>query len=149
VSAERLLAPLAIRCAVLGGVVLLAAIPVYVFVEPPWRPLVARLAAAFVLGVALLQLRSAVADQLAHGEVSALDEARGRPGPPPAVPLRFEDLMNDVRAARRSRRYFEKVLWPRLAALASRPLVRPPAWPGRGPSLARLRDVVAAIEREP
>ena len=60
-SGDRLLAPIAIRCAALGGVVLLAALPVYVFVEAPWRPLVARLAVAFVLGVALLQLRAVVA----------------------------------------------------------------------------------------
>ena len=65
-SAERLLAPIAIRGAALAGVVLLAAVPVYVFVEPPWRPLVARLAVAFVLGVTLLQLRAAVAARVAH-----------------------------------------------------------------------------------
>ena len=67
---DRLLAPVAIRGAVLGGVVLLAAVPVYVFVEAPWRTLVARLAVAFVLGVALLQLRGAVAARLARAEGS-------------------------------------------------------------------------------
>jgi len=148
VSAERTLVSIAVRCAALGGLVLLATVPVYVFVEPPWRALVARLASAFVLGVALLQLRSALADRLAPSGASALDEARDRPGPEPGLPLRFLDLMNDVRAALRSRRYFEKVLWPRLAALASRPLVRPPVRPGRGPSLASLGDVIADIEKQ-
>jgi len=148
VSADRLLAPIAIRCAALGGVVFLAALPVYVFVEPPWRTLVARLAVAFVLGVALLQLRGAVAARLAEGGASALEEARDRRGAPPAVPLRFQDLIGDVRAARRSRRHFERILWPQLTALVSRPLARPPARLGRGPSLASLRDVIGDIERE-
>lgn len=145
--ADRLLAPIVIRCAILGGVVLLAAAPVYVFVEAPWRTLVARLAVAFVLGVALLQLRAAVAARLPRAGGSALEQELARPGNPPAVPLRFEELIDDVRATRRSRGHFERIMWPRLTALASRPLVRPPARLGRGPSLRDLRRVLAEIER--
>ena len=126
-SADRLLAPLAARAAVLAGVVCLAAAPVYIYVESPWRPAVARLAAALVLGVTLLQLRRAVADRLALDGGSPLDEALRRPEPASAVPLRFEDLISDLRTARRSRRYFERALWPRLTALAGRELVRPPS----------------------
>jgi hypothetical protein len=148
VKGERLIAPIAVRCLVLGGIVLLLAVPGYVFAEPPWRPVVARLAVAFVLGVGLLQLRSAVAERLARGGASALDQARDRPGSPPAVPLRFQDLIADVHAAQRSRRHFERALWPRLLALSSRPLARPPARPGRGPGLAALRDVIGEIERQ-
>jgi hypothetical protein len=146
VSADRLLAPVVIRCAVLGGVVLLAAVPVYVFVEAPWRTLVARLAVAFVLGVALLQLRGAVAARLVRAGGSPLEQELGRPGNPPVVPLRFEELIDDVRATRRSRAHFERIMWPRLTALASRPLARPPDRLGRGPSLGDLRRVIADIE---
>jgi hypothetical protein len=149
VKGERLVAPAVIRCAVLGGIVLFLAVPGYLFAEPPWRAVVARLAVAFVLGVGLLQLRGAVAERLARGGVSALDQARDRPGIPPAVPPRFQDLIDDVRAARRSRRHFERALWPRLVALTPRPLVPPPARPGRGPGLAGLREVVGEIERGP
>jgi hypothetical protein len=39
-------------------------------------------------------------------------------------------------------------MWPRLTALASRPLVEPPARLGRGPRLGDLRRVIADIERE-
>ncbi|HTG13507.1 MAG TPA: hypothetical protein VK746_22125 [Candidatus Eisenbacteria bacterium] len=147
-SGDRLLAPIAIRCAALGGVVLLAALPVYVFVEAPWRPLVARLAVAFVLGVALLQLRAVAAARLARAGTSPLEDELARPGSPPAVPLRFEELIDDVRATRRSRGHFERIMWPRLTALASRPLVGPPVRLGRGPSLGDLRRVIADIERE-
>jgi hypothetical protein len=146
VRGDRLLAPVAIRGAVLGGVVLLAAVPVYVFVEAPWRTLVARLAVAFVLGVALLQLRGAVAARLARAEGSRLEQELARPGTPPAVPLRLEELMDDVRAARRSRSHFERIMWPRLTALAGRPLVPPRARLGRGPTLGDLRRVITDIE---
>lgn len=145
--AERLLAPVAVRCAALGGVVLLAALPVYLFVEAPWRTLVARLAVAFVLGVALLQLRGAVAARLARRGRSPLEQALDRSEGPPAVPLRFEELIDDVRATRRSRGHFERTLWPRLIALAGRPVAPPPTRLGRGPSLAGLRRVIADIER--
>jgi hypothetical protein len=148
VSAERLLGPIVIRCAALGGIVLIAIVPLYVFVEPPWRPLVARLAVAFVLGVTLLQLRGAVVARLARGGASAIEQALERPGSPPAVPLRLEELIDDVRATRRSRGHFERIMWPRLTALASRPLARPPARLGRGPSLTELRRVIAELERE-
>lgn len=146
--AERLLARIAARYLALGVVVLLAAVPVYVFVEPPWRGLVARLASALVLGVALLELRRVLVGRLGQGEPSPLDDARGRPASAAAVPLRFTDLVNDVRAALRNRRYFEEAFWPRLVALARSPLVRPPLRAGRGPSLASLRDVLTAVERQ-
>jgi hypothetical protein len=149
VRAERPLARVAVRGAVLAAVVLLATVPVYVYVEPWWRPLVARSASAFVLGVALMQLRRALADRLVDSGDSALDAARGHRGPEPSVPHHFLDLASDVRAALRSRRYFERALWPRLQALTSWPLVRPRVRRGRGPSLASLRDVITAIEKQP
>jgi hypothetical protein len=148
-SADGSLLPIAIRSAALGGVVILATVPVYVFVEPPWRGLVVRLAAAVVLGVSLLQLRTALVNRVAAGGASALDDARRRLWPEPGLPLRFLDLIHDVRTALRSRRHFDKVLWPRLLALAGRPLDRPPLRPGRGPSLASLDEVITAIEKQP
>ena len=148
-TTDRLLVPIAVRAAVLGGVVLLATVPVYVYVEPAWRALVVRLAAALVLGTTLLHLRRALVDHLDRTPASALDEARVRRAPGPGVPHRFQDLINDVRAARRSRRYFEQVLWPRLAAMSSAPLEPPPPRRGRGPSLAGLRAVLETIEKQP
>jgi hypothetical protein len=149
VTTDRRLAPIVVRGAVLGGVVLLATVPVYVYVEPPWRALVVRLAAALVLGTTLLHLRRALVDHLERAPASALDEARVRRGPGPGVPHRFQDLMDDVRAARRSRRYFEQVLWPRLAALSSAPLGPPPARRGRGFRLVSLRAVLDDLEKRP
>jgi hypothetical protein len=146
---DRPLAMILVRCAVLGAIVFVGTVPAYVYVEPGWRPLVARLGASLVLGIALLQLRQALVDRLRQRPGSPLDEARRRGGAEPSVPHHFLDLTRDVRAALRSRRYFDEVLWPRLTAFTSRPLVRPPVRPGRGPSLARLREVISAVEEQP
>lgn len=147
--AERPLLQVAVRCGVLAGLVTLGALPVYVWVEPSWRPLVARLAAGIVLGVTLLQFRGVLIEAVAAAGTPALDAARMARGPEPGVPHHFADLASDVRTAMRSRRYFETVLWPRLEALAGRPLTRPPLRRGRGPGLAGLRAVIAEIEERP
>jgi hypothetical protein len=147
VLADHSLGRVAVRSATLAAVVLIVAVPVYVYVEPSWRAFVARLACAFVLGVALLQFRRALLDRLADLGGSALDTARGRREPEPGVPHHFHDLARDVRTALRSRRYFDKVLWPRLQTLTPDPLPRPAGRPGRGPSLASLRRVIIAIEK--
>jgi hypothetical protein len=146
---EARLAPIALRGLVLAGMVLLAATPAYVFVEPPWRPVVVRLAVALVLGVVLLQLRGALAALVVEDGASMLEVGRNRPPIPAAVPQRLQEMMEDVRAARRSRRHFEQILWPRLTALASRPLTPPRRRLGRGPGLAALRRVIALAERQP
>lgn len=135
-----------LRYGLLVGVVLFAAVPVYVYLEPQWRALVPRLAAALLLGVALLELRGILARRVARHGASALDAARVAPAVEPGVPYRLVELRASVRAGLRSRRHFETVLWPRLTELATRPLPLPRLRRGRGPSLASFRAVVTAIE---
>ena len=137
-----------VRYVVLVGVVLLAAVPVYVYLEPQWRALVPRLAAALVLGMALLELRGILAGRISRHGTSDLDAARISSVIEPGAPQRLLELTASLRAGLRSRRHFERVLWPRLAALATRPLVPPPRRRGRGPSLGSVREIVAAIEDE-
>jgi hypothetical protein len=149
VRADRPLAAVMARSAVLSGVVLLATVPIYVYVEPALRALVARGAAALVLGVTLLQLRRVLAEALEAAGASPLDATRVTRAPEPQVPHHYLGLMSDVRAALRSRRYFDNVMWPRLQALSTSPLDRPPLRPGRGVSLAGLRRVLTALERRP
>jgi len=136
----------AIRYGVLAGVVLLAAVPVYVYLEPGWRAPFARLAAALVLGMALLELRRLLAGRIERPDASPLEAARAPAVVERGAPQRLLELTASVRAGLRSRRHFERVLWPRLVTLAGRPLVPPPPRRGRGPSLARLRDLIASIE---
>lgn len=133
------------RYVLLVAGVLLFSVPVYIYVEPPWRSLVARLAAAAVLGVVLIELRAVLARRTWRGG-SELDDARRRNPPEPGVPEHFLALMDDVRAAARSRRYFEEVFWPRLTALTPDPPARPAARSiRRGPSLASLRKAITSI----
>lgn len=136
------------RYAILVGVVLLAAVPVYVYLEPTWRALFARLATALVLGMALLELRGILAARVERQGPSALEAARIPPVIEPGAPHRLLELTASVRAGLRRRGHFERVLWPRLTALATRPLVPPPPRRGRGPSLASLRELLATIEDE-
>jgi hypothetical protein len=136
------------RYAILAGVVLLAAVPVYVYLEPTWRALFARLIASLVLGMALLELRGILAGRVASQGTSALEAARIPPVTEPGVPHRLLELTASLRAGLRNRGHFERVLWPRLTALATRPLVPPPPRRGRGPSLASLRNLITTIEDE-
>jgi hypothetical protein len=148
VRADRDALVVTARCAVLGGLVLLLAVPVYVYLEAPWRAVVPRLAAAGVLGIVLLELRAALAQRLARHPASALDAARVPAPAETATSLRLRETAAGLRAARRSRRHFEQVLWPRLQTLATKPLTPPPTRRGRGPSLAGLRAVIAALESQ-
>ena len=146
---ERHPARIAAGYAGLVGVALFVTVPVYIFVEPPSRALVTRLATALVLGTVLLELRAALLRRLSAGGDSPLDDARGRSLAEPGVPPRLLALVGDVRAAVRSRRYFDNVFWPRLLTLARRAPERPRVRRGgRGPSLASLQDAIADIERE-
>jgi hypothetical protein len=148
VRADRDALIVTVRCAVLGGIVLLLAVPVYVYLEAPWRAVVPRLAAAGVLGIVLLELRAALAQRFARHEASALDAARVPAPGEDATSLRLRETAAGLRAARRSRRHFELVLWPRLQALSMGPLTPPPSRRGRGPSLAGLRAVIATLESQ-
>jgi hypothetical protein len=93
VLADHSLGRVAVRSATLAAVVLIVAVPVYVYVEPSWRAFVARLACAFVLGVALLQFRRALLDRLADLDGSALETLTPDPLPrPPGRPGRGPSL---------------------------------------------------------
>ena len=138
-----------LRYTTLVGVVALVTVPVYVFVEPPLRAVIARGAVAVVFAVAIFELRGTLLRARSDDGRSALDDARRRGAPGPEIPQHFLALIDDVRAGVRNRRYFEQSFWPRLVELASRPPTPPPVRAlGRGPALADLRDTVSAIENE-
>lgn len=137
-----------VRYAVLAAGVTLAAVPLYFYLEPPGRRVVPHVAAAFVLGIALLELRATLAGRLAEEGGSALEAALVPAPLDDGVPHRLRETEASLRAALRSRRHFDRVLWPRLLALAGRPLVPPPPRRGRGPRRRDVEAVVARIEAE-
>ena len=138
--------------AVVTALVALAAMPTYLALSPAWRPVVIRLASAVaVVGGCVRALRWA-RGAAAPAAVSPLDSP-APPAPGPELDARFLALRDDVIYGVRSRRYFDVILAPRLAALAG-PEGLPPVAPRRGlrrrgPSLRTLEALVAEIERRP
>lgn len=129
--------------------ILLVAIPAYLGLSPAWRPIALRAACA-ILGVAgCLRVVRVVRASVGRPAPSPLDAP---PAPAPEVEMdeRFLRLRDDLIYSRRSRRYFDAVLWPRIAELAEVPLSRPPARPhlGRiGPSQRALEQLIGEVER--
>lgn len=139
---------------VLLVVVAIVTVIVYRFAEPAYRPPVVRAAAGLVLGVVLLHARGLVRQSLESDPPSLFDAALARVPAVPVLDRLFEQLRSEVTFGTRSVSYFEHVLWPRLARLyagvgGDGALAKPPGWRwlGRGPSLAALGEVVAAVER--
>jgi hypothetical protein len=141
------------RLAAWGVLALLAAlalIPGYLTVPPDWRPVVVRLACAFLVIVGSTRIIGRVRRSIEGEARSPLDPAR-RPARRPVLDERFTRVRDDVVFSTRSRRYFETILWPRLRKLGATELPPPERRPlgRRGPSLRTLERVVAGIERRP
>jgi hypothetical protein len=146
--AERSRRRLAARL-LLGALLVLAAVPLYLAVNPSWRLSLARLICAAIAAVGCARIIRAVRRRIEEDPRSPLD-APPRPAPPPALDGRFLRLRDEIRFSARRRRYFETILWPRLQALAGGDLPRPAArrrLRGRGPSRAAIAGLIAEIER--
>jgi len=134
---------------ILIGLLVLAAIPVYLALDPSWRPMMVRLACAGAVTVGSIRVVRGVRRTTDGHSLSPID------APPPAPPTAILDEVflrrrDELAYSVRSRRYFDAVLWPRLLALAGTPLPQPPGrrWLTRlGPSRATLESLIAQIER--
>jgi hypothetical protein len=134
--------------ALVTAIVLLAAIPCYLLLDPFWRPLALRVAGAGLVVAGCVRLVGRVRRSLDEDPASALD------GPPPvprasALDERFLRLRDDLVFSTRSRHYFDAFLWPRLQKLGAG-VEPPPERRGprrRGPSLAALNRLISGIER--
>ena len=129
------------------ALVILAAMPMYLFVEMRWRPVVVRITTALILGVFLKRVHKGIVGVVLRDMVSTFDAALASPPPPPRPDSRLVELVAAVKAAVRSRRAFEHWVWPRLAGLARTPVAAPRSRRfGLGPSLDDLCVIVKAIE---
>jgi hypothetical protein len=114
---------------------------------------VIRFAVAFVVAVILIHIRSYFRGDPRWDPPSPFEDALIRQPAMPKLDSGFTKLREEVANSRASRSYFEKVLWPRLAALArTRGLsgdLPPPAarrWLGRGPSGKSIAGLIDHIE---
>jgi hypothetical protein len=143
-----------VACLAWGAAVTAVAYPIYVSVGDAYQEVVVRLAAAAILGIVMLQIRSRLARGLEEEPRSRFDLAREPTSREVKVDPHLRELFGEVRNSVKSRRYFEHVLWPRLLALARRQALtlRPPAlrWPTtRGPSLISIAKLISTIEHKP
>jgi len=127
----------------------LVAIPAYLGLSTAWRPIALRAACAVLAAAGCLRVVRAVRGAVGRPAPSPLDAA---PAPPPEVEAdeRFLRLRDDLIYSRRSRRYFDVVLWPRIAELAGTAVSRPPVrrqLPRLGPSLSALERLIGEVER--
>jgi hypothetical protein len=124
------------------------------FVDASLRSVAVRLLAAVVLALAALRVRAVVKRRLDEQPSSSFELARRRAVTLDAEPSRLAQLESEIRAATRSQRFFDAVLWPDLLALAEGRTGTPAGWLarppgrsfGRGPSRAALDRIVAEIE---
>jgi hypothetical protein len=132
----------------LAVLVLLAAIPGYLTLDPSRRPLAVRLAGAVIVVVGCIRVVGAVRRTRDSEPPSALDAPP--PGSrPPTLDERFLRTRDDLLFSRRSQRYFDVFLWPRLRTLGGADLAPPVARRRRGPSWSTLERLIAGIERRP
>ena len=137
-----------------GALLALATTPLYLFAIPAYKPLVFRLAAAAVVGVALIHLRKTLRERFDAQLDSAFERALQANTPQPELAPSFVDLRDEIRFGTASRGYFDRVLWPRIVAVAQRTAVAGPAAPEqprgrlfrRGPSRTALSNAIADIE---
>ncbi len=134
--------------AVATALVLLAAIPGYLLLDPLWRPFALRITGALIVVTACVRLVGRVRRSLDEDAASALDAPPPAPRAP-ALDERFLRLRDDLVFGTRSRHYFNAFLWPRLQKLGAG--VELPAerrgTRRRGPSLGALERVIAGLER--
>jgi hypothetical protein len=128
------------------AIVLLAAIPGYLMLDPSLRPLILRLAGAALVVAACVRLVGHVRRSLDAVAASALDAPPPAPRAP-ALDERFLRLRDDLVFSTRSRHYFDAFLWPRLEKLGA--VTAPPVERRRrrrGPSLGAIERVITGLE---
>jgi hypothetical protein len=135
----------------LGALVMLAAIPGYLVLDPSWRPVAVRVACAVIVVIGCIRVVGRVRRSIEGDLPSALDAPPLAPRRP-ALDEHFLRLRNDLVFSSGSRRYFDAFLWPRLRMIGGADLPAPAErrrMRRRGPSLSALDRLIAEIERRP
>ena len=132
----------------LSVLVVLAAIPGYLTLAPPWRPVALRVACALIVIGGCVRLVGKVRRSMDGGAPSVLDTPPPSPRAP-ALDERFLRLRDDLVFGSGSRHYFDVFLQPRLRALGGGEVDTPEGRRRRGPSLRTLGRVIAEIEQRP
>jgi hypothetical protein len=149
---ERHWARILLGYLVLLALVVLATAPLYLGVAADDRPLVLRLAAAAVVAIALLHLRTMLLEELDSASFSEFERALRPESLPATLDPGFLRLCEEVKNGMKSRDYFQHILWPRLLTLARQRGAALPAEPPegrpfrRGPSRRALEELLTRLE---
>jgi hypothetical protein len=133
----------------LAALLLLAAVPGYLAVEPSWRLVAVRVVCGVMVAFGCARVIRVARERIVHDPPSPLD-APPLPAPDPTLDAHFLRLRDELTGSARRRRYFDAILWPRLQALAGAdlpPLAERRRFSGRGPSLATIAKLIAEIEK--
>ena len=130
---------------VAAALVVLAALPGYLALDPKWRPWVVRGACAVLVIAGCRRVIRGVRRSLDEDPASPLDAPSS--GPRTAtVDERFVRARDDLVIGSRNRRYFETFLAPRLRRSGDDDLPLPAPRGRRGPPMSALERVIATIE---
>lgn len=137
------------------ALVVAATLPALIALPADLRPTVLRAALAAGLVILLASLLGRMLASFRNDDPDSFERALEPPVPPVRLDASLGQLRDEIRHSRSSRRYFEKVLWPRLRTLAARrglaaddqPPPQPAGWlKRRGPSLGDLAQLVDHLE---
>jgi hypothetical protein len=126
----------------------LAAMAMYVWLEPSWRGPAVRLGCAVIVVVGSSRVIRGLRRSLDADAPSPLDAARVAASAP-ELHEGFVKLRDEIAVSTRSRRYFDLTLWPRLLALCGPGLAPPARRRGilsDGPSVRAIERLVANVE---
>jgi hypothetical protein len=138
----------------LAGVIVAATVPALIFLPAAMRPTILRVMLAIGLASSILYLLTRLSRAVRTTDAGGFEHALE----PRALPVRMDAslarLADELRHSRSDRRYYERILRPRLLALAKRrgaedlPAPPPPGWlKRRGPPLRHLADLVDHLEK--
>ena len=130
---------------VAAALVVLAALPGYLALDPKWRPFAVRAACAALVIAGCRRVIGGVRRSLEEDPASPLDASL--PGPRAAtVDERFVRARDDLVIGSRNRRYFDTFLAPRLRRSGGDDLPLPPPRGRRGPPMSALERVITTLE---
>ncbi|MBL8687945.1 MAG: hypothetical protein JNL04_02550 [Rhodospirillaceae bacterium] len=137
-------------------IILIATAAAFFFFPAEQRPVIFRVSLVASLVVMLSHLIARAIGAFRNDDPNSFEQAL-EPSPPAVrMDATLNQLRDEIRHSRNSRRYFDRVLWPRLRTLAAKAGEAqgdlpppPPHWSKRrGPSLAEISRLVDHLEKK-